>query len=158
MPDKVFSHTQWEGLLDSSIREIRSLAVLKGGEYAGDLDRLANFRRNAQALDLSMEQVWRVYAGKHWDAISQYIKDLSTGKDRPRLESLTGRADDLIVYLILFKAMLAERESPETPAETLKLVASAEGPLCSHQWHKFDRYTDSCVFCNAMRPHPGRGQ
>jgi hypothetical protein len=60
-----------------------------------------------------MELVWRIYAGKHWDAISQYIKDIQTGKERHRLESLSGRADDLIVYLLLFKAMLMEREYAE---------------------------------------------
>lgn len=107
-----FSHTAWDAIVAESYDTIKSLSLHKGGEYAGDEDRLANFRRNAADCGTNMELVWRVYAGKHWDAISQYIQDLQKGKERHRLESLPGRADDLIVYLLLFKAILQERENP----------------------------------------------
>lgn len=96
-------------LVEQTVKNVQELATLKGGEYAGDGDRLANFRRNANNLDLTMEQVWAVYASKHWDAINQYVKDMAKGVARQRLESISGRADDLIVYLILFKAMVEER-------------------------------------------------
>ena len=105
----IFSQKEWEELLNESTSSIINLAKLKGGEYAGDVDRLANFRRNGDNLGLMMEQVWAVYAGKHWDAIMQYIKDISRGADRVRMEPISGRADDLLVYLLLFKAMLKER-------------------------------------------------
>lgn len=104
-----YSHERYHKLVSETVKNIEQLSTLKGGEYAGDVDRLANFRRNAANLDLNMEQVWAVYAAKHWDALSQYIKDLASGKSRQRLESIQGRADDLIVYLILFKAMCDER-------------------------------------------------
>lgn len=107
----VFDDNQWNALLDQTIKQIKDLAKLKGGEYSGDDDRLANFRRNAADIGLTMEQIWRIYAGKHWGAITQFVKDLGTGKTRKRMEPLSGRADDLIVYLILFKAMLEEREA-----------------------------------------------
>jgi len=105
----IFSHAKFDALVKSTMTELERLARVKGGEYAGDQDRLANFRRNAADLGLNMETVWRVYAGKHWDSITQYIRDLQVGKMRERAEPMAGRADDLIVYLILFKAMLAER-------------------------------------------------
>jgi hypothetical protein len=92
------------------VAQLRQLGTLKGGEYAGDLDRLANFRRNARDMGLPMETVWRVYIAKHWDAICQYILDIQNGKTRSRLEPLEGRCDDMIVYLILFKCMLIERQ------------------------------------------------
>jgi hypothetical protein len=104
-----FSHAAWADLLAQTVDSITKLGREKGGEYAGDHDRLANFRRNAAATGVSMELVWRIYAGKHYDAITQFIKDLQTGKERLRMETLASRADDLIVYLILFKAMLIER-------------------------------------------------
>lgn len=106
----VYTHDRWNKLLDQAISRIKELSTLKGGEYAGDEDRLANFRRNAANLGLSMEQVWAVYAGKHWDAVMQFIKDLGTGKKRERMEPIEGRVDDLLVYLLLFRAMLEERE------------------------------------------------
>lgn len=104
----MYSQDKYEDLIAKTIDNINSLSTLKGGEYAGDIDRLANFRRNAQSLGLLMDQVWAVYAGKHWDAIQQYVQDIATGKTRVRSEPIEGRADDLIVYLILFKAILEE--------------------------------------------------
>lgn len=110
----VYSHKKYEELVDDTIYNIKNLSLLKGGEYAGDVDRLANFRRNAANLDLTMEQVWAVYAAKHWDAVMQYVKDVSVGKKRERMESISGRLDDLIVYAILMKAMVDERETKDS--------------------------------------------
>lgn len=106
---KKFSHERYQEIVNQTVEQINELSEKKGGEYAGDVDRLANFRRNANNLDLTMEDIWSVYAGKHWDAIQQYVKDVRSGKKRERLESISGRADDMIVYLILFKAMVEER-------------------------------------------------
>ncbi len=108
-PSNVYRHDDYVRLMDTSFKNIETLSRLKGGEYAGDVDRLANFRRNAEALGLEMEQVWAVYAAKHWDAIMQYVRDLGQGIERERLEAIPGRMDDLIVYLILAKAMYEER-------------------------------------------------
>lgn len=105
---KNYTHESFAALVKKTIANINELSEKKGGEYAGDGDRLANFRRNALAFGLTKEQVWGVYAGKHWDAIAQYINDGGNGIKRDRLESISGRADDLIVYLLLFKAMVEE--------------------------------------------------
>lgn len=112
VPNEQFTPKQWEELVNETITSMAKLAATKGREYAGDSDRLANFRRNALGMDLSMEQVWRVYAGKHWDSIGQYIKDMAKGTLPKSSEPMSGRADDLIVYLLLFKAMLRERNIP----------------------------------------------
>ena len=106
----MYDHKRYAQIVNETVEQINKLSTLKGGEYAGDTDRLANFRRNADTLGLSMEQVWAVYAAKHWDAIQTYIKDIATGTERVRLESIEGRADDLIVYLILFKAIMDEKK------------------------------------------------
>jgi hypothetical protein len=110
MATTTFSHVEYNQILENTVREMVKLGQAKGGEYAGDDDRLENFRRNGEGMGLPMETVWRVYTAKHWDAICQYEKDLRQGKTRPRLESLSGRVDDMMVYLILFKCMLVERE------------------------------------------------
>ena len=107
---KQFKHAEYDALVDDTIKKIKELGVLKGGEYAGDDDRLANFRRNGFDQDLPMETIWRVYAAKHWDALGQYIKDIRNNVARKRMESISGRVDDLIVYLLLFKAMIVERD------------------------------------------------
>ena len=125
MPDTTFSHADYARVLEDVFRNIRrdlpntaeatfkemaKLGTLKGGEYAHGDDRLDNFRRNGKNLDLPIEVIWTVYAAKHWDAVTQYVSDLNKGIKRDRLESITGRVDDLLVYLILFKCMVVERE------------------------------------------------
>lgn len=105
----MFSHARFNEIVAETVQEINKLSTLKGGEYAGDLDRLANFRRNADQAETTMEFIWRIYASKHWDAIMQYELDLRKGKERVRAEPIDGRVDDLIVYLILFKCMIEER-------------------------------------------------
>lgn len=108
-----YSNDQWEKLLSQTVEQIKQLAKLKGAEYSGDLDRLDNFRRNGQDVGLPMETIWRVYAGKHWDALTTYIRDLQAGRVRERSEPIASRVDDLLVYLLLFKAMLEERALPK---------------------------------------------
>lgn len=105
-----FSIPAYDKIVERTFKEVVRLGIVKGGEYAGDVDRLANFRRNAEKNGVPMEVCWNIYASKHWDALQQYILDLSTGKKRPRAEALPGRIDDIIVYLLLFKAILAESD------------------------------------------------
>lgn len=102
-------HSDFERLMDSTIEMMKELSEKKGGEYAGDTDRLANFKRNAEALELLPEQIWAVYAAKHWDAIMQYIKDSGKNFTRVRMEPIEGRLDDLIVYCVLMKGILWEK-------------------------------------------------
>lgn len=111
----MFSHQRYNEILCETMNKVAELSKLKGGEYAGDDDRLANFRRNGVALGLPLEAVWAVYAAKHWDAIIQSVKDIVTGKTRQRMEPLEGRIDDLITYLVLFKCALEERQQAEKP-------------------------------------------
>lgn len=110
MPTTTFSHVEYDKLLETTFEEMRKLGTLKGGEYAHGDDRLDNFRRNGVDCCLPMETIWRVYAGKHWDAITQYVRDVQFGVERQRLESVTGRINDLLVYLVLLKCMVVERE------------------------------------------------
>lgn len=126
----IFSHSEWDQLVEETVDKINELAKKKGGEYAGDIDRLANFRRNGERLGLPMEVIWAVYCNKHIDAVNQYIADLNSGKERDRLEPIEGRVDDILVYLILFKAMLRERsEGRVRPHETYSIPLSEARPF-----------------------------
>lgn len=125
----MYTHAQYDKLVKATVEQIYKLSKLKGGEYAGDHDRLANFRRNALEAELPMETIWRVYTAKHWDAIMQYEKDIRQGKTRQRAEGIAGRLDDLIVYAILFKAMVEEREAgPQAPGTPAPAVRAPRAP------------------------------
>ncbi len=103
------TNAEVEVLIKDTFDRILHLHEVKAAEYSEDSDALSNFRRNGEDMGMPMEVVWRVYAGKHWDALSQYIRDISNGTRRVLSEPIESRIDDLIVYLCLFKAMLRER-------------------------------------------------
>lgn len=104
------SEEQFNNIIENTIMDVKSLLKVKGGEYAGSEDRLGNFRRNAKMLDVPVELIWEVYANKHWDAIQTYIRDIIRGEGRQKSEPILGRVEDMIAYLLLFRAILFEAE------------------------------------------------
>ena len=72
-------------------------------EYAADHDALANFKRRAIESGVSPLQAWHLYAGKHWDGISAFIRNGAEQR-----EPIEGRFNDLLVYLHLGLALLEE--------------------------------------------------
>lgn len=118
---------RYNQIVDETFDRVRELSRLKGGEYVMAGDRLDNFRRNAKEASVTMETCWKIYAGKHWDAISTYIRDMQNGRSRPRSEPISGRVDDMIVYLLLFKLMLEDRGmEPAAPAQSGDADAAAD--------------------------------
>lgn len=88
--------------------------------YAHDDDVLANFKRNAYGR-LHPLEVWRTYAGKHWDAICSIVDDLANGKTvTPSLgeKDILGSFYDLANYLEFGAALVSER--PEEPVYETK--------------------------------------
>lgn len=95
-------------LVDETWGELTSLLHVKGGEYSGYDDRLANFKRSALDAGTTPLQALLIFMGKHYDAVKTYIRDDAAGNIRPASEPIDGRVHDLINYLLLFKAMLVE--------------------------------------------------
>jgi hypothetical protein len=95
-------------LVQETYTESSKLLVVKGGEYAGSVDRLANFKRGAALVGCTPLQVAFVYASKHYDAVATFVRDMADGHERPRSESIEGRLDDLLNYAILMKALVRE--------------------------------------------------
>jgi hypothetical protein len=103
-------------LIGSTFKQIQHLSDNKGAEYSGDDDALANFKRNAERIGLDPLQVWHVYAAKHYDSLCSYIKEINAPARRVLTEPIDGRVDDLITYLLLFKALVKEKEDEHTKA------------------------------------------
>lgn len=93
-----------EILVNGTFAECRRLLIVKGGEYAGDADRLANFKRGAALVGAAPLQVAFIYASKHYDSIASYVRD----PNRASSEPIEGRFDDLINYCLLMKGIIAE--------------------------------------------------
>ncbi len=107
---------EFDAVVTSTIESIRKLLTVKGGEYAGSDDRLANFKRGASATGVNPLTVLHVYMNKHYDSFTTYVRDQQTGKSRELSEPMEGRLDDIINYCILAKAILAEAKfDPRNP-------------------------------------------
>lgn len=109
---------EFDLLVQETYTESAKLLIMKGGEYAGSEDRLANFKRGAVLSGCSPLQVALIYLSKHYDAVATYVRDDAGGIDRPRSESIEGRLDDLLNYAILMKALV--RESNTLPKGVMK--------------------------------------
>lgn len=141
-------HSTFRKLLTQVHEKMVSLTESKGEEYKGVQDnQFGNFERTAQDTGLSREQVWLVFFNKHFDALRTYVRDMATGVERKRSESIVGRIDDAILYLILLRGMVIQNEGGGIEAFG---VLSQEG--------LFDPIAVPCVWCvtgEIRFEHPG---
>jgi hypothetical protein len=100
---------EFDKLVQETFGVAHNLLIVKGGEYAGSSDRLANFKRGAQLTGATPLQVAFVYASKHYDSISTYVKKDAAGLKQVLSEPIEGRLDDLINYCLLMKAIIQEQ-------------------------------------------------
>jgi uncharacterized HAD superfamily protein len=120
---------QWLSFLERFDSKRSAIHKDRNHRYAHDIDVLANFKRNAYGRTTSLE-VWRTYAGKHWDSICSLVDDLSNDKSvTPALgeSDLLGSFYDLANYLELGAALIeekicADRPVPPSSREELPLV------------------------------------
>ena len=114
-------------VVNSTVLNIKSLLTVKGGEYAGTDDRLANFKRGAALTGCTPLQVLFVYLSKHYDGVASFIKTSAAGSVRPSSEPIEGRLDDLINYCILAKALIAEQKVEHSGDDGLNLSGVRSG-------------------------------
>lgn len=76
-------------------------------EYAhNEQNAFANFERLSALLGISREKVLMVYFLKHMDGISAYVNG-----HKSQRESVKGRINDAIVYLVLLRGMVESSEN-----------------------------------------------
>lgn len=117
----IVTRQMFNELLKSSENRKLMLRVQKGEEYTrGDEDVLANFRcigKQIEGIKLTPNNaamvVWFVYFHKHLDALVNYIK---VGKERSN-EPITGRVDDMQVYLDLFRGFIQSNQVEQAAEE-----------------------------------------
>jgi len=102
--------SDFDALVQETINETAQLLIMKGAEYAGDADRLSNFKRGAAHIGVTPLQVALIYTAKHFDALSTYIRNDAKGMEQILSEPLEGRIHDLINYCYLIKALIKENE------------------------------------------------
>ncbi|TXG97713.1 MAG: hypothetical protein E6R08_06235 [Nevskiaceae bacterium] len=115
---------RFQSLLTFQLEQLKKLTATKGKEYtnnesSGAADQHANFYRQAQELGLTPEQVLGVYLNKHLDAVKSFIK---TGAVLS--EPIEGRIDDAILYLILLRGLVIDRQEAAEPEATARHIGN----------------------------------
>jgi hypothetical protein len=96
--------------IEKTFDTCRKVHQSKGIEYANDdTDQLANFKRIATNLGVDPYVPLLTYMTKHWDSINNFVKCATSDAVYTSSEPIEGRVDDLILYAILLKCMIAEK-------------------------------------------------
>lgn len=132
------NQTEFEALCEEIQRDTVDILVLKGREYAGSADRLANFKRNAALSGVDPLTVLHVYMAKHWDSFSTFVRDTQKGEVPELSEPIRGRLYDLINYAVLAIALIEDGQklrggdaASVFPAVWLELEGVSDGQLVS---------------------------
>lgn len=99
------TRNEFQELMDRVYAKLKELNNTKGHDYAGDSDALANFKKHGADLGLTPEQIWGVYAGKHYDAIRTFIREGDVAS-----EPIQGRIEDMLLYLFLLYGLVVEKK------------------------------------------------
>jgi hypothetical protein len=91
--------------IEKTMGEILELRKEKAAAYSGPFDAFDGVRRVAAEIGLTPEKTYLVFMTKHWDVLRENIDKL---KEQPDIKS---RIDDLILYLILLKAIAWQTET-----------------------------------------------
>lgn len=98
---------EFDILFDKMVEEEEEIGKTKGTEYIRDGDRLDNFKRLGNELNLSPKKILWIYLKKHLDSILMFINDESMG-NHVLSEPIEGRIKDARVYLSLLRGLIDE--------------------------------------------------
>lgn len=103
-------HQTFMQVLHGTHQRLLELTASKGEEYkAASDDQLANFRRVAERTGVQPLTALMTFMNKHYDSLCEYVRREQLGMDKIESEPIAGRIDDLILYAILFKAMVMDQ-------------------------------------------------
>ena len=117
------NHQTFEGIIDQTFMTMHNLTASKGIEYANSDDQVANFKRLSGELGLSPEAVNLVFLTKHIDSIKNFVRSGGESESEP----IIGRIDDAILYLILLKSIITEKQTANPVMEEEDIEKSVNG-------------------------------
>ena len=99
----------FDAFFDCMIDEIKETRDDGQKEYARtETDVLANFKRIGDWKDETQESILMTYLLKHIDGMLSYVSGFTSQR-----EDIRGRITDVMVYCMLFWAMVEESEDAE---------------------------------------------
>lgn len=104
---------EFNSLYEYVEKHCRELLVGKAGEYAGNQDRLANFKQPTTMMKTNQARVCLWYAMKHIASIAKIAEDIDNGQ-LPSDELLLEKVGDYINYGFLFYANVKEIKNAQS--------------------------------------------
>ena len=96
-------------LTEACCEEIRETLSIKAGQYAGDFDRLQNFKNAADMTGFTPEQCLFGFVVKHIISLQDYVRKV--GDDNPSEEQLLEKTGDVAIYLLpLLRGLFVDRK------------------------------------------------
>lgn len=99
---------EFDELMEATYQKLLAMRASKGRDYAGNDDRLANFKRHAEQVDIDPLKIWAVYYNKHHDAIMTFVRMHAHESYQPS-EPIEGRIEDAILYLFLLLGLIHDQ-------------------------------------------------
>jgi NTP pyrophosphatase (non-canonical NTP hydrolase) len=101
---------QMKALIAATFDRMSELSRTKGEEYVGgaEANRLQNFLSAGERLGLNPLTALHFALDKHYNSFTTYVKEQQAGVSRELSEPIEGRLDDMILYAILAKGLIAE--------------------------------------------------
>lgn len=112
------NRTDFDAIVDAAVQRTATLLVQKGAEYAGDADRLVNFKRNAAKNGQTVLETWQTYWGKHIDAINSYMA-------RVKDEAVMLALEEVVEHAARLKAAGGSMREAVDPARFREIVNNA---------------------------------
>lgn len=97
--------------LDKLFDSIRQKFAVKGDEYATEQSVFANFDKGSRVTGLPPELVLDGYLTKHYVSYRDMLDTIYSGA-RPGAELIEEKLGDIILYFILQKIMMENKELP----------------------------------------------
>ena len=97
--------------LDKLLDSIRQRFKVKGDEYATEESVFANFDKGARVTGLAPEIVLDGYLTKHYVSYRDMLDSIFDGR-HPSKELIDEKLGDLILYFILQKIMMENKQLP----------------------------------------------
>jgi len=101
-------NTDFNMIVDRRLVECRKILSRKAEEYAGDVDRLENFKRAGRLQRVEPETALLGMWAKHLVSVIMMMEDVEL-EIIPSQEYVDEKIGDLINYAILLEALLTER-------------------------------------------------
>lgn len=115
--------------VDAVVAASADLLKRKGEEYSSDVDRLSNFKRNAEKQRQTVLNVWKTYYGKHADSLDSYFARVQQVAERKAMRHIAGNAAEIALMVqrsdagradVVFEAM----DSAVKDVDWVKLVTT----------------------------------